>query len=175
MSQPFIGQIIAVGFNFTPVGWLPCQGQLVSISQYDVLFALIGTIYGGDGVNTFGIPNLNGRTALNVGQGPGRSNYSLGEMAGTESVTLTSGQAGAHTHPFLALGAGGTTNVPGPTEALAANAQSAAQLYAPPPATVTMSPSAIAPSGGNGAHENRQPYQAINYIICVEGIFPARN
>src|SRR5215467_4310785 len=88
MAQPFVGQILAVGFNFAPVGWLLCNGQTLSIAQYQVLFQLIGTTYGGDGVNTFALPNLSGRVPVNQGQGPGLSPYALGQIAGSESVTL---------------------------------------------------------------------------------------
>lgn len=175
MAQPYIGQIIAVGFNFTPLGWLPCNGQLIGIAENQALFMLIGTTYGGDGQTTFGIPNLNGRVAIGSGQGPGRTNRQLGEVGGSESVTLAANQAGAHAHSFLASAQSGTTNVQGAAEALATNPQSAAFLYAPPPATVTLSPAAIAPSAGGQPHENRQPYLGINYVICAEGIFPSQS
>lgn len=174
MSQPFIGQIIAVGFNFVPVGWLACNGQILSISQYDVLFALIGTTYGGDGVNTFAVPNLCGRTPVNSGQGPRTSNYVIGQQTGTESVTLQANQVGAHSHTLQASAQPGTTATPGPSVSLAVNAQSAAFLYHTPPVDVPLSGNAIGPAGNNQAHENMQPSLAINYIICTEGIFPSR-
>ncbi|MGE0419017.1 MAG: phage tail protein [Acetobacteraceae bacterium] len=172
MAEPFVGQIIPVGFNFVPVGWLACNGQLVPISQYETLFMLIGTTYGGDGQTTFGLPDLRGRVPLGQGQGPGRSNYVIGQMAGTESVTLQSQQVGAHNHSVRASAQPGTTNVPGPTQALAVNSQTAANLYASPPATVTLAPGAIAPAGSSMPHQNLQPFQVINYIIAYNGIFP---
>ena len=98
MAQPFVGQVIAVGFNFAPVGWFLCNGQLLPISQYDVLFNLLGTTYGGDGISTFGLPNMNGRAPLCMGTGSGLSTYVLGQAAGTESVTLLSNQVGLHSH-----------------------------------------------------------------------------
>ncbi len=177
MAEPFVGQILAVGFNFAPVGWLPCDGRLVSIAEFDVLYALIGTIYGGDGVNTFGLPDLRGRTPVGVGQGPGRTNRLIGEMAGTETVTLTAQQIGWHNHPMRASARAGTTNIPAQDQSLANNAQAAAFLYGPADAAaaVTMSPAAVVPTGGGLPHENRQPLQTLNYIICTAGIFPSRS
>ena len=175
MAEPFIGQIIPVGFNFAPVGWLLCNGQMVAISQFDVLFQLIGTTYGGDGQSTFGIPDLRGRAALGMGQGPGRSNYTIGQMAGTETVALQGQQIGAHNHLLRASGKPGTTNVPTSVQTLAVNSQTAANLYASPPTTVTLAPNAIAAAGSSSPHENRQPFQVINYIIAYEGIFPPRS
>lgn len=175
MAQPFIGQILAVGFNFVPRGWLACNGQLVSISQYDVLFSLIGTTYGGDGSTTFGLPDLRGRTPVNSGQGPHTSTYVMGQLTGAESVTLLANQVGSHAHPLLASAKPGTTNTPGPSEALSVNPQTAAFLYNPPPADVPMSGNAIGLAGGSQPHENRQPFLAINYIICAEGVYPPRS
>ncbi len=175
MAEPFIGQIIAVGFNFVPVGWLPCNGQLVSISEYDVLFALIGTTYGGDGVSSFALPDLRGRTPISSGQGPGRSNYTMGQQFGSETVTLLANQVGPHSHPLLASSQAGTTNTPGSGVALATSAQTAAFLYTAPPTNVPMSSNAIGVTGNSQPHENRQPYLAVNYIICFQGIFPSRS
>lgn len=175
MAEPFIGQIIAVGFNFAPVGWLPCNGQLLPISEYTPLFALIGTTYGGDGSTNFALPDLRGRTPISSGQGPRTSNHVLGQPVGNETVTLLANQVGPHSHPLLASGKDGTTNTPGAGVALAASAQTAAFLYAAPPTTVPMSGNAIGMAGNSQPHENRQPYLAINYIICAEGIFPPRS
>ncbi|HET7881837.1 MAG TPA: tail fiber protein [Acetobacteraceae bacterium] len=175
MAQPYVGQILAVGFNFAPVGWLLCNGQTLPISQYQVLFALIGTTYGGDGVNTFALPNLCGRVAVNQGQGPGLSAYVLGQNAGTESVTLTTGQVGAHGHPLRASSQTGTTATPSSSVALAQNAQSLVNLYGTVTANTTLQPGSIGVSGGSQSHENRQPALTINYIIAFEGIFPSQN
>lgn len=174
MAEPFIGQIMSVGFNFAPTNWLPCDGRLLSIGDYSPLFALIGTTYGGDGVSTFGLPDLRGRTPISYGQGPGRSNYALGQPIGTETVTLLANQVGPHSHPLLASATPGTTNTPGAGVALAANAQTAAFLYAAPPTNVAMSSNAIGATGGGQPHDNQQPYLTLNYIICVDGIFPSR-
>lgn len=174
VAEPFIGQIIAVGFNFVPDSWLACDGTLQPISQYDSLFSLIGTTYGGDGQQTFAVPNMNGRAPASQGQKPGGSSYVIGEVLGSESVTLLSNQVGAHNHLFLASSLTGTTPTPGPTESLAVNAQSAAFLYAPVGANQVMSPQAIGATGQNQPHENRQPFQVLNYIICWAGIYPPR-
>ena len=113
MAEPYIGQIIAVGFNFAPVGWLQCDGSLLQISQYSVLYNLLGTTYGGDGSNTFGLPDLRGRAPLSVGQGVGLSNHVLGQAAGRETVTLTSNQVGGHSHLIMASAQTGGTATPG--------------------------------------------------------------
>jgi microcystin-dependent protein len=174
MAQPFVGQILAVGFNFAPVGWMLCSGQTLPIDQFQALFALIGTTYGGDGVTTFALPNLSGRVPVNQGQGPGLSNYVLGQTGGSENVTLTSAQVGAHTHSLNASSQTGSTATPGTTVALAQNAQSLVNIYVAPPPNTAMG-NAIGPAGNNLPHENRQPLLAINYIIALEGIFPSQN
>lgn len=179
MSTPYIGQIIAVGFNFTPVGYLPCDGSLVSIADYDVLFMLLGTTYGGDGVNTFGLPRLNSRVTVgsqNSAAGPSLSAYPLGQTGGVESATLLATQLPTHTHPFsgtIAAATGGTkTNDPaGKFPGTASEA-----MYAGTAATATLAADALtgtaAPAGGNQPHSNIQPVLALNYIIASEGIFP---
>jgi microcystin-dependent protein len=175
MSQPFVGQVIAVGFNFVPTGWLACNGALVSISQYDVLFNLIGTTYGGNGTTTFGLPDLRGRSPVNAGQGSGLSSYIMGQMAGSENVTLTGNQVGTHNHTLLASSKQGTVSVPAATVAIAQPTGGAIPLFAPAPGTTTMAGSTIGPAGGNQPHENRQPSLTINYIISPFGIFPSQN
>lgn len=174
MAEPFIGQIIAVGFNFVPLNWLACDGQQLPIAQYEALFALIGTTYGGNGQTTFAVPDLRGRIPLCIGQGPGRSVFPIGQIAGTENVTLTATQIGAHSHPLHASAQPGTSATPAPTQALAVNAQTAANLYGPAPGNVTLAGNAIAASGSSMPHENRQPFQVINYIICYNGVFPSQ-
>ena len=175
MAEPFIGQIITVGFNFAPVGWLPCDGSLQPISEFTPLFSLIGTTYGGDGQDTFAMPNLNGRAPLGTGQKLGGSSHVIGEAIGTENVTLLANQVGPHNHGLMASVSPGTTNTPGPAVALAENPQAAAFLYATVAASQPMSPQAIRPAGQSQPHENRQPYQVLNYIICADGIFPPRS
>jgi len=175
MAQPFVGQILAVGFNFAPVGWLLCNGQTLPIAQYQVLFQLIGTTYGGDGVNTFALPNLSGRVPVNQGQGPGLSPYVLGQIAGSDSVTLIANQVGAHSHSLWASAQAGSTATPGTTVALAQNAQPLVDIYSAAAPNTTMAGSSIGNAGGSQPHENRQPLLAINYIIAFEGIFPSQN
>ncbi len=173
MSQPFVGQIIAVGFNFAPQGWALCDGRVLPISQYQPLFSLLGTTFGGDGQTTFGLPDLRGRAALGMGQGSGLQNYPLGQSAGAESVTLTSGQVGAHTHA-LAAAATATTPTPGPTVVLGTPA-AADPIYATSGAGGALTSAAVSSSAGGGLpHENRQPSLAITYIISLFGIFPTQ-
>lgn len=174
MANPYIGQIIAAGFSFAPVGWLSCDGTLVSIQEYPALYALIGTTYGGDGTTTFALPNLNGRVAIGQGQGPNRPNYAIGEAGGSETVTLVGSQVGTHRHRFMASAKPGTTDTPAVNPALAENTQVAANLYAPGPAAMTLRPDIIQPVGQGRPHENRQPYQVINYIIAYDGVFPSQ-
>ena len=174
MSEPYLGQVIAVGFNFAPVGWALCDGSLLSIAQNSALFQLIGTTYGGDGQSTFGLPDLRGRAALGVGQGPGLQPYNPGQSGGVESVTLNAGQFAGHTHALQAA-ASATTATPGSGVVLAATATTT-PLYAAAGTATTLASSAVSPAAGsNQPHENRQPSTAINYIIALEGIFPSQN
>jgi microcystin-dependent protein len=160
------------GFNFPPVNWLPCDGRLLPISQYDVLFSLIGTTYGGDGQNTFALPNMCGRVPTGSGQLQGGSVYVMGQMGGVEQVTLQNQQIPAHTHPLLANQNAGTTGIP--TNGVLASGVSAYANTTNLP--VTLNPAAITPSRGNSLpHENRQPFLAMNWVICVDGIYPPRN
>jgi microcystin-dependent protein len=173
MAEPFVGQVIAVGFNFAPVGWLPCNGQLLAISQYDVLFALLGTTYGGDGQTNFAVPDLQGRTPLSFGTGPALSNYVLGQKTGTESVTLLANQVGSHTHGLLASSQTGTIAKPTSNTTLSVSGQSLVSVYSPAAPSTTLSSKAIGLSTGGQPHENRQPFVTLNYIICYAGIFPS--
>jgi microcystin-dependent protein len=179
MSEPFLGQIMLVGFNFAPQGWAFCNGQLLSISQNTALFSLLGTTYGGNGTTTFALPDLRGRAALGFGQGPGLSNYDLGQSTGSETVTLTVGQIAAHNHLVAANAA--AASVPSPSGADLAQTfdsgpKKAFNTYSTPPMTapVTLDPATVQPSGGSRPHENIQPVLALNYIIALQGIFPSR-
>jgi microcystin-dependent protein len=173
MSTPFIGEIRIFAGNFAPVGWELCNGQIFSISQYDALYALIGTTYGGDGVTTFALPNLQGRVPLHFGTGPGLSSRVLGQNGGTEQVTLNTSQMPAHTHPPLALGSPGSS--PSPSGNVWAGTSAGAIYTGGDPAPgVSMNASAILPVGGSQAHDNIQPFQCVNFIIAVEGIFPTQ-
>ena len=174
MSQPYLGQVMAVGFNFAPVGWALCQGQLLPINQNTALFSLLGTTFGGDGQTTFGLPDLRGRAALGVGQGPGLQLYALGEAGGAELVALNASQFAAHTH---ALEAAATATTPTPGSGVVLGTPAAATpIYAAAGTAATLAGSAVTPAAGSGqAHENRQPNTTVNYIIALEGIYPSQN
>lgn len=167
--DPFIGQLMCVGFNFTPRGWAQCNGQLMSIAENTALFSLLGTTYGGDGSTTFGLPDLRGRVPMSFGQGPGLSLYVQGQMGGTELVTLNGQQIPAHTHTVMGSNAeAGSTQ---PADAVPA----AGGSYSTGTPNTPMSAAMIPPSGGgNAPHENRQPFTVLNWIIATEGIYPSR-
>jgi microcystin-dependent protein len=169
MSEPFLGEIRNFGFTFAPRGWALCQGQLLSIQQNSALFSLLGTQYGGDGVTTFGLPDLRGRVSMGFGQGPGLSNRTQGEVAGTETVTLTSNQLPGHSHTVAAASAATSKN---PAAAVPAFT-SAGSSYGTS-ADLAMSPNMIGPVPGNQPHDNLQPYLVTNWCIAMEGIFPSR-
>jgi microcystin-dependent protein len=175
MSQPFVGQIVAVGFNFAPVGWAFCNGQTLDISQYTTLYQLIGTTYGGNGVTTFNVPNLCGRVAVSLGQGPGLSNYVIGQAAGTEAVTLSMPNMPVHTHSLVGTSVAATAANPGSTVILGSSATDV-DIYAAPSGNPTALASASIGSSGGGSqpHENRQPFLTINYIIALSGIYPSQ-
>ena len=176
MGQPYVGQIIAVGFNFAPVNWLLCDGSLQQISQFDMLYTLLGTTYGGNGTTTFGLPDLRGRSPIGFGQGGGLSNYALGQIGGAERVTLTANQVGAHSHTLLASAQSGTSVTPGPGVVLGQNPRSEVNVYGAPPANTALAGRAIgASTAGGQPHENRQPSLAITYIICAFGIYPSQS
>ncbi|HVP38342.1 MAG TPA: tail fiber protein [Candidatus Saccharimonadales bacterium] len=171
-QQPFIGEIRLVPFNFAPVGWAFCDGQLMAISENTALFALIGTTYGGDGISTFALPDLRGRVATEAGQGPGLSPHVLGEMFGSETVTLTPAQLPVHTHAALADSGMGSTDRPNGR----LYARDAANVpHYGPNATVQLLPAAVGMTGGGQPHENRPPYLVQHYIIALFGIFPAQS
>jgi microcystin-dependent protein len=166
MSEPYIGEIRMVGFSFAPQGWALCQGQLLAISENDALFTLIGTTYGGDGQTTFALPNLQSRVPMHQG-----GSHTIGEMGGVETVTLTINQIPAHTHVPQASNAGSAT---GPAASVWAN--SAALQFAPAGSPLTpMNPGVMGVSGGSQPHDNMLPYQAINFIISLFGVFPTQS
>ena len=176
MAQPYIGQIIAVGFNYTPVNWLACDGTLYNISDYDALYVLIGTTYGGNGTSNFAVPDLRGRAALGMGQGSRLSNYLLGQRSGAEAVTLIANQIGAHAHALHASAQDATSTTPGTSLVLAKGTEQNINVYGDAAATTALSPAAITASPGGGQpHENRQPSLAIQYIICASGLFPQQS
>ncbi len=177
MAEPFVGQITLFAGNFAPRGYAFCNGQLLSIAQNTALFSLLGTNYGGNGVNTFGLPDLRGRVPIHAGTGPGLSNYQLGQIGGQENVTLTVNQIPSHGHTASVNASAGAPNTVSPGGAvLAVSAQG--NTYASGSPTLTaMSASAatVANAGGNQGHPNMQPYLALNFIIALQGIFPSRN
>jgi len=172
MGEPFVGEIRMFGGSFAPAGWAMCQGQSMPISENETLFNLIGTTYGGDGQETFQLPNLAGRAPMHAGQGPSISqNYQIGESAGVESVTLTTQTIPIHTHPLLAstnnaLDASPTNNV------LAAGIST--KMYTEDVANTAMNAQAITPIGGSQPHDNMQPYLVITFIISLFGVFPSQ-
>ncbi|MEL6428343.1 MAG: tail fiber protein [Planctomycetota bacterium] len=171
--EPFIGQIMLFAGNFAPRGWAKCDGQLLDITSHSALFSILGTTYGGDGRTTFGLPDLRGRTPMHEGHGPGLSNRNLGQKGGEETVTLTVNQIPAHGHDvrcFEAQGSLGTPrgNFPAGDRAGADDVYSASSDQ-------TMNSGMIAQSGGGAAHDNMQPFLALNYCIALTGIFPSRN
>ena len=181
MSNAFLGQISMFGGNFAPRGWAFCNGQPMSIAQNDALFTLIGTTYGGDGVTTFNLPNLESRLPVHFGQGTGLSSYAVGQSSGTPQVTLNVNQMPAHNH-FLNAGtsaatsiAVGSTVIPGN-----ANGDSSPLFYWTPQSgqqieTFTMAPQACSQAGGSQPHSNLMPSLCITFIIALQGIFPSRN
>jgi len=168
--EPFLGEIKMFAGNFAPRNWAFCDGQLLGISQYDALFSLLGTIYGGDGRTTFGLPDLRGRIPIHMGTGPGLSNYRIGQKAGAENVTLTVSQLPPHTHPSA------STNAPnaGTARGTLLATQTDVNLYGPN-ATAEMDPDASRAVGGNQQHTNIMPFQCIHYIIALFGIYPSRS
>lgn len=170
MGQPYIGEIRMFGGNFAPAGWAFCNGQLLPIAENDALFNLIGTTYGGDGQETFGLPNLQGRAPVHQGTGPGLSTYQLGEAAGVESVTLTINQIPIHTHPLLATEISAQNPQP---EGSVLSQSPTIQPYLTDAGQVALSPNAVSPVGGSQPHENMQPFLCISFIISLFGVFPS--
>lgn len=158
--------------NFAPNGWMFCEGQTLPISENEVLFQLIGTTYGGDGEETFNLPNLASRVPLHMGTGPDGTTYQIGEMFGTEQETLTVQQIPNHTHPFTASTANGTAMNP-QGNVIAASTSSVKPYILDTPDS-QLNPSTITPVGGSQPHENTQPFLCINYIISLFGIFPSQ-
>jgi microcystin-dependent protein len=165
MSEPFLGEIKIISWNFPPKGWSFCNGQLMPINQNQALFSILGTTYGGDGRQTFGLPNLQGRSPVHVGNG-----IALGELGGETAHTLNISELPAHNH--VPVGSSNTANL----GAAAGNvwASSASNPYKST-ANTAMNPATILPTGGNQPHENMSPYLVLNFIIALQGIFPSQN
>ncbi|SEJ01441.1 Microcystin-dependent protein [Dyadobacter sp. SG02] len=166
MAQPYVGEIRMFAGNFAPAGWEFCSGQLLPISENEVLFQLIGTTYGGDGESTFALPNLQSRVPVHQG-----GNYQVGEAAGVEEVTLTTNQIPNHTHGFMVSTDIG--NVPNPANAVVATSTKAKIFFSDPPST-SMAPNMVTVLGGSQPHTNIQPFLCINFIISLFGVFPSQ-
>ncbi len=166
--DPFVGEIRAVSFNFAPVGWALCNGQLLPISQNTALFSLLGTTYGGNGQTTFALPNLQGRAMMHPGQGPGLALHFLGETGGTAIETLSPAEMPVHNHAISAAIGPATTGTPSSANSLAAGA---VNTYGTPNNLVPMGEVV----GGSQPHNNMQPYLVLNYVIALQGIFPTRS
>jgi len=165
MAQPYVGEIRMFAGNFAPAGWMFCEGQLLPISEYDTLFNLIGTTYGGDGQSTFALPDLRGRVPLHMGNG-----FTLAETGGVESVTLTISQIPAHSHPLLA------TTTLASQQNVSGNVLAEATLFNPyinVNPTAAMNAAAVSSIGGSQPHNNFQPYLCVDFIISLFGIFPS--
>jgi microcystin-dependent protein len=177
MSQPYVGEIKLFAGSFAPSGWAMCQGQLMPISENDTLFNLIGTIYGGDGQETFGLPDLQGRVPIHMGQGPGISQtYQIGEEGGVESVTLSTQQIPVHNHAVLVTQTGQQLGPGGAYFATATSSQAGVNAYNNTTAADTpLVNTSLQPVGGNQPHDNIQPTLCVSYIISLFGIFPSQN
>jgi microcystin-dependent protein len=172
MADPFVAEIRIFPFNFAPKGWAWCNGQLLPISQNTALFALLGTVYGGDGKSNFALPDLQGRAPMHPGQGPGLSLHDLGETGGTETVSLLISEIPAHTHTVKVSNQ--TADVQEPTPAMSVAKASGAVPFTPSGPLVGMAPQSLAPAGGDQPHNNMQPYLTCYFNIALQGVFPPR-
>jgi microcystin-dependent protein len=173
MSQPFLGEIKMIAWNYAPRGWAFCNGQFLQINQNQALFSILGTQYGGNGQTTFALPDFRGRAAIHRGAG-----FFLGQAGGAEFHTLAMSEMPAHTHQAMASSqqANQATVVTPPTPTPNILAAVQGNQYAPPSNQVTtLEPGTVAPVGSSQAHENRQPYLVLNFIVALQGIFPSRN
>ena len=171
---PYVGEIRLFAGNFPPNGWMFCEGQQLPISENDVLFQLIGTTYGGDGVETFNLRDVRGRVPVHAGTGPDGTTYQIGEMAGTERETLSMQQIPNHTHALLATSNLASTTSPSDDVTLAVTQASVITAYGSDAPHSTLNPQTLTPVGGSQPHENMQPYLGLNYIISLFGIFPSQ-
>jgi microcystin-dependent protein len=171
MSEPFIGEVRMVGFNFPPKGWAFCNGQVLAINQNQALFSILGTTYGGNGQTTFALPNLQGRVPIHIGT-LGGFQVVLGQAAGEAAHTLITTELPLHPHPLMGASAPKDNNRS--LDGSLLGSSSTANFYAPSPNT-TLNPASVGPAGGSQAHNNMQPYLAINFIIAMIGVFPSQN
>ncbi|MET3029437.1 tail fiber protein [Flavobacterium sp. UW10123] len=172
MAQPYIGEIRMFAGNFAPVAWMFCEGQILSISEYEPLFQLIGTTYGGDGQSTFALPDLRGRVPIHSGTSSSNISYALGVTGGVEDITLTINQIPAHTHSLIA-----TTDLAdtaSPSNALFSTNPPGSKMYSSAAPTAALSATSITATGGSQPHTNFQPYLCVSFIISLFGIFPTQ-
>jgi len=177
MAEPYVGQIAIFGFNFAPLNWIFCNGALMAITQNQALFAIIGTTYGGDGRTTFGVPNIGNSGVINQGQGPGLSNYVIGETAGMTDVTLTQQQMPLHNHSASGITANSNTNyVPGVQNGYWMGKEvRGGSMFLANGDGHALANQTISLSGGSLPHSNEQPYLGMNFCLAQYGIFPSRN
>jgi microcystin-dependent protein len=173
MSEPFVGEVRMFAGNFAPRGWAFCDGQMLAVSQNDALFSLLGTIYGGDGRTTFGLPDLRGRIPIHAGSGPGLSPRSLGSKAGAENVTLTTNQLPSHSHEFTATTANATDSTPNNTMTMGKGV--GFDPYIDQNGSVSMNANNVTAVGGSQSHTNIMPFLCVNFIIALVGIYPSRH
>ena len=176
MADPFVAEIRIFPFNFAPTGWAFCDGQLLPLSQNTALFSLLGTTYGGDGKSTFALPDLQGNAAMHPGQGPGLSLRDLGEVGGSEFVTLLVSEIPSHAHGVgrASTAAGDSVLPQGCVWAQAGAGRGAAALYIAGPPTGKVNQNSLLPAGGSLPHNNMQNYLTLNFCIALQGVFPAR-
>ena len=174
MADPFVAEIRIFPFNFAPVGWALCDGQILVISQNTALFSLLGTTYGGNGQSTFALPDLQGSAPMHPGQGPGLSLHDLGETGGSDFVTLLESEMPAHSHALRASSDPGELKIPSPTRSLARSQNANAYQTTTNQQIVNMAPQALAPSGGSLPHNNLMPYLTLTFCIALQGVFPPR-
>jgi microcystin-dependent protein len=173
MATVYLGSLMLVPYNFAPKGFQPCSGQVLSIAQNTALFSLLGTQFGGNGTSNFGLPNLQGNMAIGKGQAPGLSSYDMGEIGGEPTVTLTGSTVPQHNHSVMAGKQAADLNVPlGNVLALSSNPQIYSSVATP---LVPMNPQSTNVVGGNQPHTNMMPYQGLQWIIALEGVFPPRS
>lgn len=172
-SEPFLGQIMCAGYNFTPRGWAPLNGQLLPIAQNTALFALLGTQFGGNGQTTFGLPDMRGRALIGIGQGPGLSDRQVGEAGGSENSTLGASNLPPHAHTVAPLGSSNDATSISPAGKVAAS-KARTTLYAEPTNLVAMASAQTSVVGNGLPFNNMQPYLAVNCYIALQGIFPSR-
>lgn len=178
-DSPFVGEIAVFGFNFAPSGWAQCNGQLLPISQNTALFSLLGTYYGGNGKSTFALPNLQGCATVSHGQGPGLSEWFLGQETGTASITLLLSEIAVHNHAVRATSVNANSNLAAGGQfarAIKGNLQASnsGRIYSSAAPNAQMSGMALSPAGGSQPHNNMMPYLTMNFCIALQGVYPPR-